>query len=425
MHFYSPRAYEYLRQKFNSNLPSIRAIRYWYSSISGSPGFTNESFDALRQRSEFMKSIGKPLVVAVIYDEMSTRKHSQYDASKKEYLGHITVGKHGQHEYTTPLCKEAFVILVSGVGDEHDFKQPIGYFLCNGLSADEKAAIMKETIYKLHSIDIKVATLVFDGPSTNIATAKLLGANFDKDQSYFVNPFDQTSVIYVILDPPHMLKLCRNCLGNKDVIHGENGGLICWKFIENLHNLQNEQNIDLGNKITKTHIEYRSNKMNVRMAAETISKSVATSIDYLNKVLKMNDFLDSEQTTEYIQTFNNVFDIMNTKKGHTDTEFKRPFSEETIDEFSEYFQRVKKYIKGLKLLENGKMKPILKTKSHTPYFGFYHNMTSFIGIYHDYIVPNGYKEFFTFNVSQDHVETFFGAIRSMGGSFTWFSFQTV
>lgn len=423
MNFYSPRAYEYLRNKFNSNLPSIRTIRCWYSSINGSPGFTNEAFDALRQRAEIMKAQGKQLIIAIIFDEMYIRWHLQWDQAKKQYVGHITVGQPGEHEYTTPLCKEAFVVMVSGIGDE--FKLPVGYFLSKGLKSDEKAAIVNETIYRLHLIGVKPASLTFDGPQANIATAKKLGANFDRDQPYFVNPFDKNSVVYLILDPPHMLKLCRNCLGNKDVIKNSKNDEICWKFIEKLQEVQENQNLNLGNKLTKTHMEYKSNKMNVRLAAQTLSNSTATSIDFLNKEKKSPDFINSEATTHYLRVFNNLFDIMNSKQGHTDTKYKRPLSEETIDEFTTYFQMAKQYIKGLKLLEDGQVKSILKTRSFTPFFGFYHDMTSFLGIYHDYIVPNGYENFFAFNVSQDHLETFFGAIRSMGGEFTFFDFDLV
>lgn len=360
-----------------------------------------------------MKADNKPLIVALIFDEMSTRKHSQWDPSAKEYIGHVTVGKPEEYEYTIPLCKEVLVLMVSGIGEE--FKLPIGYFFSNGIGSEEKAAIVNEALYRLNNTGSTVGALVFDGPIANIETAKKLGAKFNLQQPYFANPFDKNSFVNVILDPPHMIKLSRNCLGNKNVIYNEDGDEICWKFIEQLHAIQLNQNINLGNKLTKTHIEYQSNKMNVKLAAQTISNSVATSIDYLNKEAKLDDFRGSEATTQYLRIFNNIFDIMNTKQGHTDKKFKRPFTEETIDEFIAYFQMVKNYIKGLRLLENGKVKDILKTRSHTPFFGFFHNMTSFVNIYRNYIIPNGYSEFYTFNVSQDHLETFFGAVRSLGG----------
>lgn len=133
--------------------------------------------------------------------------------------------------------------------------------------------------------------------------------------------------------------------------------------------------------------------------------------------MKLKAFLNSEATTKYIRIFNNLFDIMNSKINHTNAAFKRPISESSLQEFQEFFKEAKTYIKSLKLIEGGKMKPILKTRTFTAFFGFYHNICSIIGVYNDFIKYNGYNEFYAYNVSQDHLETFFGAIRSMGGEF--------
>lgn len=420
MNFYSPKAYEYLRSVFNFNLPAIRTIRNWYSSIDGSPGFTKEAFDALHQRAELSISKNKPSMVAMIFDEVAVRKHSQWDASKKEFLGHITANKPGEYENCSPLCKEALVLMVSGIGEE--FKLPIGYFLTNGLCAEEKSSIIMEAIYRLTKINVTVVSITCDGHISNIASAKKLGVRFDKDQPYFPNPFNKKFNIYFILDPPHMLKLARNCLGNKLILYDDENNEIRWQLVEDLVSLQIEQNLNFRNKLTKNHVEFKTNKMNVRMAAETLSNSTAASIEYLDKVMKMELFSKSDGTTNYMQKINNLFDIMNSKKRHNDEHFKRPLSEATFQQFSEYFEFARKYIKGLKLIEDGKTKSIMKTKSFTPYFGLYHNTYSFTGIYKEYILPNEHTEFYTFNVSQDHLETFFGAIRSMGGKkFTQFT----
>lgn len=402
-----------MRSVFNFNLPSIRTIRQWYSSINGSPGFTDEAIDALRQRAEQAKSEGKPFMVAMIFDEVSIRKHSQWDASKKEFLGHITAGKTVEQDVHSPLCKEALVLMVSGIGKE--FKLPIGYFLSNGLCTEEKSAIVNEAIYRLTKVDVIVVSVTFDGHITNITTAKKLGVRFDQDKPYFINQFNKNHKIFIILDPPHMLKLSRNCLGNKAVIYDAENNEILWQFVVDLVTLQINSRINLGNKLTKSHIEYNANKMNVRLACETMSNSTATSIEYLDTKMKLQQFSNSHGTAKYLRIFDNLFDVMNSKINHTDADFKRPISNETIQEFSKFFETSRKYIKGLKLSEDGKLKSILKTKSFTPYFGFYHNTHSFIGIYEEYILPNGNSEFYTFNVSQDHLETFFGAVRSMGG----------
>lgn len=47
LHFYSPRAYNYVRKKMNMALPAPSVLRSWYNSIDGEPGFTSESFISL------------------------------------------------------------------------------------------------------------------------------------------------------------------------------------------------------------------------------------------------------------------------------------------------------------------------------------------------------------------------------------------
>lgn len=413
LHYYNPKAYEYVRSFFNLNLPSIRTIRKWYSVIDGSPGFTESAFSVLKQKADESKAEGKPLVVCLIHDDMHIRKHSQWSSEEGKFLGHINAGKPGDHEVCSPLATQANVLMVSGIGNE--FVIPIGYFLNNGLCAEERAAILYEAMLKLHNVGAIVGAITNDGNIGNISTAKILGSNYGADKPYFTNPFNKEHKVYLVLDPPHMLKLSRNCIANKTTIYDGENNEISWKFFEELVSLQISENVNFGNKLTKSHIEYESTKMNVRLAAETLSRSTAASIEYLNKVMKHEKFRNGEGTSQYSRVFNNTFDIMNTKRKHCDDDFKRPMSEANINEIRTYFEFVRNYINGLQLIENGQKKPILRTRSFTPYFGFYHNTISLMGIYDEYIKPNGIDEFYTFNLSQDHLESFFGCVRRMGG----------
>jgi hypothetical protein len=45
LHFYSPKAYEYVRSSFAMALPNPSTLRLWCSAVNGKPGFTIESFE--------------------------------------------------------------------------------------------------------------------------------------------------------------------------------------------------------------------------------------------------------------------------------------------------------------------------------------------------------------------------------------------
>lgn len=231
---------------------------------------------------------------------MSIRKHSQWNSAEEKFLGHINAGAPIDYNECSPLAKDANVLMVNGIGKE--FKIPIGYFLVVGLCAEERAAILNEAMFKLNNIGVIVGSITNDGNVVNIATAKILGADYKGDKPYFKNPFNKKHVVYLILDPPHMIKLVRNCIGNKKTIYDYQNNEIKWKFFEDLVALQTSQNVNFGNKITKTHIDYKANKMNVSLATQTISNSVAASFEYLNTVMKEKQFLKSEGNVGYFRT---------------------------------------------------------------------------------------------------------------------------
>ncbi len=64
--------------------------------------------------------------------------------------------------------------------------------------------------------------------------------------------------------------------------------------------------------------------MNVRLAAQTLSSSVANAIEFLDKSSKLPSFCNSHGTVKFIHTIDRLFDILNSRnpiaKG-----FKTPF----------------------------------------------------------------------------------------------------
>lgn len=51
LHYYSPKAYEYVRKEFDNCLPHYKTISKWYQNIEGKPGIMLESVNAIKQRA--------------------------------------------------------------------------------------------------------------------------------------------------------------------------------------------------------------------------------------------------------------------------------------------------------------------------------------------------------------------------------------
>lgn len=182
-----------------------------------------------------------------------------------------------------------------------------------------------------------------------------------------------------------MLKLLRNCLARLKVIYNADGRAIKWAHVERLHQYQ----INLGNKIGKKHVEWWSKKMCVRIAAETLSNSVADSL-LLLKSKGVEGFIDCEPTAEYVRYANNVFDILNSNDKPNKTHFKKPITPDNCKEYFQYFEKAKDYYKSLKSTPKGRKK-LMYTVSGTPFYGFIINMNNIVALY-DIYVKNGVLE---------------------------------
>jgi hypothetical protein len=52
LHFYSRKAYEYVRKKFGDCLPCNSTISRWYQNVDGDPGFQQQAFDFLHEKNK-------------------------------------------------------------------------------------------------------------------------------------------------------------------------------------------------------------------------------------------------------------------------------------------------------------------------------------------------------------------------------------
>lgn len=71
LQFYFSKAYNYVREKWSNLLPHPSTLKKWYRVVNRAPGFTDESFEALRQRNEIIKQRGQKLLIAIIVNNVS------------------------------------------------------------------------------------------------------------------------------------------------------------------------------------------------------------------------------------------------------------------------------------------------------------------------------------------------------------------
>ena len=84
--------------------------------------------------------------------------------------------------------------------------------------------------------------------------------------------------------------------------------------------------------------------MNVSVAAQTLSTSVADALDFLREDLNLSEFQDSKATSEFFRLFDALFDCFNSKN-ILGKKFKAPLKIETEHEWFPLFVEADNYIR--------------------------------------------------------------------------------
>ena len=155
--------------------------------------------------------------------------------------------------------------------------------------------------------------------------------------------------------------------------------------------------------------------MNVRLAAQTLSSSVADAIDFLNVSMKLQQFQNSDGTVKFIRMIDRLFDILNSRnplgKG-----YKKPLRPSSKDTWEEILRSTASYLLGLKSNTENKQ-PLSKHPRKTFVIGFVAAIKSTIEMANEMFMStiNPFKYLLTYKYSQDHIELLFSCIRARGG----------
>ena len=100
-----------------------------------------------------------------------------------------------------------------------------------------------------------------------------------------------------------MLKLARNALGHLGSFWDKDKNIIRWRFFSSLNKIQESEGFQLASKFTSKHLMFQKHKMNVKLAALTLSCSVADAIESLDSSMKLNQFQGSTGAVKIYQNY--------------------------------------------------------------------------------------------------------------------------
>jgi hypothetical protein len=317
LHFYSPRAYDFIREYLT--LPHPSSLTSWMQSSNCEPGFQINVIERLRDaRVKNGTDVLRDIVLQV--DEMALRKDASWDQNRHKFVGYVDFGAGDECE-SPSLATNALVALIAGISG--GWKVPIGYIFTDKVDGRQMKQFVCRAFDLLEDNGFEVHALVSDGNTANVNMFEHLGVieghksndlplSFDNIQSVFPNPRNQTKSVGAVYDIVHMMKLWRNLLAQCGEITWESG-TIEWKYIKELYKIQAEEKIVAANKLDRNHIEFERHKMKVKFAVQCLSSSVADAIDFCREDLKNPLFAGSASTCEFIRLLDSVFDILNTR----------------------------------------------------------------------------------------------------------------
>lgn len=410
----SPAAFKFVRTEFNNNLPHSHTITAWYSNsdLNCEPGIIKHSLEILQRKVAEKAEKGEKLLGALLFDEISIRKHLQWVGDKM--LGFENIP--GKDSSKADIASESLVFMFSALND--NIRLPFAYyFVAKSLDASAKLVLLKENLHALFDCGVEIICITFDGLRVNPSMCELMGAIFDVYSDDFGPHFKfENKKIRIIFDFSHVEKLIRNTLSKKEVIYDAENNKIKWEYFERLVQFKDQRNFAFSHKLTQAHINWKTNPMNVKIAVQTFSASTANAMEFLMDQ-GHPEFVGAGPTIRFIRLINDLFDVCNSTDNLKTNPLKLPMSQRNANQIHDLFQDASAYIRGLQIIaDNGKKVKLCSSINKTGFLGLCVNIQNLIDIYKEVVENKQLMEnISTHSISQDHLEIFFGKVRSLNG----------
>ena len=230
-------AYELLRNSGCLQLPSQRTLRDYTHHIKSSAGFNEQVDLQLIKTANVEKLSEHEKLVGLILDEMHVKEDLVYDKWTGELIGFMNLDEISSHlskleekllnddedddnddealdnSTTATLANSVLVFMVRGLFTSLQF--PYASFPCNSNSAEQIIVLFIQAVFHVERCGLKVTTVTCDGLSANRKFYSLIGGAPGTKVVYKAkNPVAPSRYIYLMCDPPHLIKTARNCFAN-------------------------------------------------------------------------------------------------------------------------------------------------------------------------------------------------------------------
>ena len=386
--YQSHKAYKLLSKLFA--LPSARTLQWSLQNTNILPGFNDSVFRALKTKIDAMND--KDRYVAVIFDEMVLKTALVYNHGLDKIEGFEDLGELGSSHF---IADHALVFMVRGLLSK--WKQPVGYFLTAGTVKPEVLQqLTKICLDKLTEIGIHAQVLICDQGSNNRSfLQKLEKVSVEK-------PFmmHNEKKVFVMYDPPHLLKNVRNNLIKSNYKYDDVD--IKWEYVVDFYNTDNLMSIRMAPKLTDKHITLPPfATMRVNLAAQILSHSVAAGINTLCSLGKLPD--EASATAEFIETFDQLFHAFNSARLMRSHKYKHALSDNSGH--ITFLESCLRFLSKIKTGENVVVPCIV---------GWQISIRSLIMLWQE-LKTVGFKYLLTNRLNQDCLENLFSIIRGKGG----------
>lgn len=389
IYYQSSKAYKLLRKIFI--LPSKSTIQKSLQNTNISPGFSDTLLQALKLKVQTMDN--RDTNVALVFDEMALKSALVYHNGLDLIEGFEDLGESGRNIY---VADHALVFMVRGLFSK--WKQPLAYFVTSGpIKGDNLHKVAKACLAKLEGIGLSVRVLICDQGSNNrnfIETHEKVTI----ERPYFIH---NGRKVFVVYDPPHLLKNVRNNLKKGNLLCGNE--VISWQHITDFYNFDKKLSIRMAPKLTDKHIELPPfTSMRVNLAAQVFSHSVAAGINSLATMKYLPS--DACATAEFLETFDQLFNSFNSFSFASNSQkFRIPFHENSGH--WPFLQGCLRFMAKIKT-ENGKVLPCMR--------GWQISINALGGLWEE-LNSCGFKYLLTNRLNQDCAESLFSVIRGRGG----------